>query len=611
MSAYPRRKADLANWCRALPRPPQFPDSDSNEVSAFLRPKVSAFTARPGLAASEKGESSRDKEATEDGSNKSSSSSNNGSPPASLLIDKINDDSDGYTNQLMTKSMIKAVAMHAMATSDNECAIDDDDKDDHDDGPNNPFKKGNANGEIDLGSDDDLWEDEDGTSYNANGTAVIKTAIVVRRGLQKQQHQQKLKQKGKKVPAELTDGTIIIGGKVKHARHPDGTLVSNLSEQLRRAARLVGPVALSHSGSTTSIGSTIGSETNHAQAATHEIHEQHAAPAGHEPPFTTGNTELPNPLRCHPGPVTPPHTPPEAGAQSPGPPPPPPPSTPQVVPTARRSRVGSRGSLPALLTPPMSPTTVVATMATAVATILNSSSGTTSTIALMAVSNASSGTASGRTSTASSLSSAMSRATPKRTPPVVPPETNLLHIKQINTKPIKGRIIMDAHGDGQVTLPFNGCYGPRLEPTIDLAAQRSLRPSPASSTGNEPPRPRRKLIRSASSDLLHGEATDFLLKQILDENNSRYIFQHFGTRRFVDATPGPSTLAPPPFHRTESTPNVCREPLPTVAEESKGKEVARGPHGFPLPVFRQVYFVDDYKEPEDWSWDRGYHSKGW
>ncbi|CAK7245787.1 MAG: hypothetical protein STHCBS139747_007379 [Sporothrix thermara] len=575
---------------------------------------MTAFTSRRGLPAAEKPkpESSQDSESeSESDSDSDSDNADNTNQKASPRCNvpakpspyagKNITTTSNYTNLFTEKASFRTAARNAIIAADNECAIEDDEDD----------EDNRENDDINLGDDEDLWEDEDGVSYDANGTVVIQTAVVVR-----QPQLQQMQQKGKTKRAEPDEGVLIVGGKVKHARHPDGSLVSNLSEQLRRAARLANSAAPTRSGSFISIVSFDGSETTREARV-------HGTTATHEAPFATGHPQLPNPLRCHPALVTPPRTPPEAGPQSPNLPPPAPPSTPYVVPTPPRSRFNSTTSLQDLLTPPVSPSTAVATMATAVATILTSSSGTTSTIALMAVSNASSGTSSSRTSGASSLSSTLSSAASEATPKLKPSETlprnPILHIPQLKS-PFKICTAIDANGDVQYLMPFNGYSGPRLEPTINLADQvsdGSVSTSFGIGSSGQPrprPRPRRKLIRSASSDLLPGELTASLRQQILDENNSRYMFQHFGTRRFVDADPGATTsVAPPPLSRTESTPNVCRQPLSTVTEDAddKGKAVARGPHGFPLPTFRQVYYVDDYKEPEDWSFSRDYHSKGW
>ncbi|CAK7218804.1 hypothetical protein SBRCBS47491_003629 [Sporothrix bragantina] len=579
----PEPKADLEYWCRALPRPPKFLDSDSDDAGAFRRPTLTAFTSRRDLVDSEKPESADDNESPENA---------NYAISAKSAGDKNDDVAIADTTESFTTATLKA-----LMTGDNECAIEDDDDED---------KKV----KINLGEDDDLWEDLDGASYNANGTAAIKTAVAVR-ACQKQQEQQtqQKQQKDQKQQAEQDDGVLIIGGRVKYARNSDGSLVSNLSEQLRQASKLAASAAPTRSGSITSIVSTDVSEASRGR-------NEHAA--GHESPFATGNARLPNPLRCHPCPMTPPRTLYDIGPQSPNPPPPVPPSTPHVVPAPPRSRFNSTSSIQALLTPPMSPTTAVATMATAVATILTSSSGTTSAIALMAVSNASSGTSSGGTSGVSSLaSSTLSRATPKVMPFTGPPEPTILHIAQLK-RPNRYCTTVNPNGsEVQVLLPFGGCSGPRFVPTVDLSHQVAARSSSStSSSSNGVLHPRRKLIRSASSDLLHSEMTDSLRKQILDENNSRYTFQYFGTRRFVNPDPVPdetplTALAPPPVQRTKSTPNVRRVPLPTVPENCKGKEVARGPHGHPIPTFRPVYFVDDYKEPKDWGWERNYHAKGW
>ncbi|CAK7565243.1 MAG: hypothetical protein SEPTF4163_003155 [Sporothrix epigloea] len=577
MAACVDRKPDLANWCRALPRPPKMADSDSEEAGAFFRPSSTALLAQRSSAVVDKtvsrhgfeNSASVDKKATS--SCVDSLQSRLNSDEISNITKK-SEDADNNAEQ----NSSAAAALQATIAAADDCAIEDDDDDNNN-----------------LGNEEDQWEDEDGMSYNAHGSAVIKTAFAVRPNQLRKKHQ-----RGSAKVLKQDSSTLFLGGNFKYARHPDGSLVSNLSQQLRQAARLADLAATTCPKNITS-DSNINKEESSRTTLKNIVADTVSPPA-------TCAAQLPDPLRCYPITVTPPPTPPEMGPQSPNPPPPVPPSTPQVALT-RRSRFGSTSSLRPLLTPPLTPTAATATMATAVATILTSSGGTTSTIALMAASSGSSGTASTR---ATSMSSVLSNATPKQSLVTVPPKNPILHIAQIKRPTYKARNGVNFGGEPNGFIAYNGYSGPRLEPFINLDAQVSLDSSSAISDSTEEPCPRRKLIRSASSGLLNSEMTDSLQRQILNENKSRYVFQHFGTRRFVDLEPNASAR-PSPFQRSMSMQNVSHGPLLAEPENGKGKAVSRGPNGHPHPVFRQVYFVDDYKEPEDWTWERGYHTKGW
>ncbi|CAK7272849.1 hypothetical protein SEPCBS119000_005339 [Sporothrix epigloea] len=568
------RKPDLANWCRALPRPPPVTDCDSDETGAFFRPTSTALRARRSLAEIKEVESKHNNENNRSLNEKALT---NGTHTLGTLIN---------TNKL--QSIIEASGETCLAANqtgaisdkpkpiianNDECAIEDDEDDNQSD-------------------DEDLWEDEDALSYNANGSAVIKTAFAFRPNqLRKKQQRSQTRH------SERESDNPVIGGKFIPARHPDGTFISNLSQQFREAARLAELAALTcpESITTDSTKEQCSRTTTPGRTAANTVSL-----------FTNGANHLPDPLRCCPVTVTPPPTPLANASQTPNLPPPAPPSTPQVVPS-RRPRFGSTASLRALLTPPMTPTAAIATMATAVATF-SSSGGTTSTIALMAVSGASSGTASTR---ATSVSSSLSNATPKEDLSMVPPKSAILHIEQIQRSSYRARNGMSIDGEPQGLLPYNGYSGPRLEPFVDLGAQVSLDYPSASTDNSEQPCFRRKLIRSASSDLMSGEMTDLMRRQIQNENKTRYIFQHFGTRRFIDPAPGSVTARRCPFQRSLSMQNVQNRPLLEVSESDKAKGITRGPNGHPHPLFRQVYFVDDYKEPEDWTWERDYHTKGW
>ncbi|CAK7272130.1 hypothetical protein SEPCBS57363_004975 [Sporothrix epigloea] len=551
-------------------------DSDSEEAGAFFRPTSTALLARRSPAVVDKSVSRHGLENSGSVDKEATSSCIVASQPRLNLdnIPNITNKSEDANNTAEQNSSA-AAALQTAITADDDCAIEDDD----DDVNNN------------LGDEEDLWEDDDGMSYNAHGSAVIKTAFAVRPNQLRKKHQ-----RGSAKVLKQDSSTLFLGGTVKYARHPDGSLISNLSQQLRQAAQLADLAAPTCSELIT--------PKNKEESSRTTTPENIAADTV-SPPATCA-AQLPDPLRCYPITVTPPPTPPEIGPQSPNPPPPVPPSTPQVALT-RRSRFGSTSSLRPLLTPPLTPTAATATMATAVATILSSSGSTTSTIALMAASSGSSGTASTR---ATSVSSVLSNATPKQSLVTVPPKNPILHIAQIKRPTYKARNGVNFGGGPNGFVAYNGYSGPRLEPFINLDAQVSLDSSSALSDSAEEPCLRRKLIRSASSGLIASEMTDSLQRQILNENKSRYIFQHFGTRRFVDLEPN-SAARPSPFQRSMSMQNVSHEPLLTEAEIGKGKAAARGPNGHPHPVFRQVYFVDDYKEPEDWTWERGYHTKGW
>ena len=305
-------------------------------------------------------------------------------------------------------------------------------------------------------------------------------------------------------------------------------------------------------------------------------------------PFNTGRTSLPNPLRCHPGLVAASLTP--ESVMSPPMPPPPPPSSPC-------------GSVP---------------LPSATATASPSVSGASYT---SASSSPSSSVGSASTSSASSSSAAGSRA-----PSAVPSRSTspVMRINQLSAlhAPLSHhgsmQSIIDDNGDPLLTMPFNGGLGPRSAPIIHLG--------PPSRNG-----PGRREICSGSG-LLESEMTGSLRASIMDENNSRYIFKHYGSRRYIeddqdgqddqnnqddaDSTPGypPSGYTPscsstagisatdiPSFRRTQSAPNI-----PRTSRFSKSSLYMAD-----KTPLRRIYYVDDYEAPKSWNWGMDYHSHGW
>ncbi|CAK7215528.1 hypothetical protein SEUCBS140593_002566 [Sporothrix eucalyptigena] len=442
-----------------------------------------------------------------------------------------------------------------MIEHDNDCAIEDD-----------------SGNDSDFLSDEDEWEDDGSESCDAHETTIFEASIVIRNGLRFQMPQKKSKGKAKQGPNDL-----VLGGTYRHARNPDGSLISNLARQMKLEAERLAEERRSHEFLHSHAGGIASIDVAHSTGYL-------------GPLFSTGNHQLPDPLRYHPGPATPPGTPPSLESQSPIPPPPAPPSTPSMPIIRRQLRFGSSASIQELLTPPMSPTTAVTSMATAIATLLSSSNPAATAIAILSGSSSRSSVA-GSASTASSFSV---------------PENGVIHIEQLKSSQkhvsySSNHTVIDEYGEVRNPVPFNGAYGPRAGPVVKLGQQ--LLPAscpnaaPSSSTDGIIDgipdtagcrRLRRPLMRSASSDLLPGEITDSLREQILNENNSRYIFTVYGTRRFVEVPPG----APP----------VCN-----CRRHGSG----RAPHGHKYPPARQVYFVDNYKEPESWTWANDYNSKGW
>lgn len=301
-------------------------------------------------------------------------------------------------------------------------------------------------------------------------------------------------------------------------------------------------------------------------------------------PFSTGRTTLPNPLRCHPGLVAASLTP--ESIMSPPMPPPPPPSSPC-------------GSVP------LQSATTTAAPSVSGASYTSSSSTPSSSV----------GSAS--TSSASSSSGAGSRA-----PSAYPSRSSspVMRINQLSAlhAPLyhhgSMQSIIDNNGDPLLTMPFNGGLGPRAAPIIHLG--------PPSPNG-----PGRREIFSGSG-LIESEMTGSLRESIMDENHSRYIFKHYGSRRYVeddqdgqcdnDSTPGypPSVYTPsssstagistsdtPSFRRTQSAPNIPRTSLSSTSKSSL--------YIADKTPLRRIYYVDDYEAPKSWNWGMDYHSHGW
>lgn len=313
-------------------------------------------------------------------------------------------------------------------------------------------------------------------------------------------------------------------------------------------------------------------------------------PSGTTPePFTTGRMPLPNPLRCHPGlaAVT-------AASLTPGnimsPPmlPPAPPSSP----------CGSDRRMTTATTPSISGASYTSASATP-----SSSVGSSTTTC---------------SESSSSLSRDNSRA-PSAAPSVLPSRSAspVMRINQLSAlhAPLyhhgSMQSIIDNNGDPLLTMPFNGGLGPRAAPIIHLG--------PPTPNG-----PGRREIFSGSG-LLESEMTGSLRESIMDENNSRYIFKHYGSRRYAeedideDTTVGssPSIYTPnastagipacdiPGFRRTQSAPNIPRTSRTPMTKSKSSLYLADK-----MPL-RRIYYVDDYEAPKSWNWGMDYHSHGW
>ncbi|ERS98253.1 uncharacterized protein SPSK_06133 [Sporothrix schenckii 1099-18] len=479
-----------------------------------------------------------------------------------------------------------------VVNSDEESAVTDSDDDEMKDQKPDDSSCAIAN------SDED-WEDETGMSYNADGTAIIKTAVAVRRGQVQIPSKYQRYIRSKKLAAEMDASRlydskgrlIIVGIPVKHARNPDGSLVSNLSVQLRRHAQET--AAADADSRNNSLAGSASSSRRSSQAAL-------AAPRGS--PFGMGSEGgLPNPLRCHPGPVTPPLTPPFIGAQSPHEPPPVPPSTPHSLLATRYMSSTSRCNA---LTPPMSPSTAMVSMATAVATVLSSTSASSS---INTVSGADS-------------SSGSAPISAPGTAPSTSPETS-------SATTTHGGAIARIMGPAGSFQPFGNSSS--LQAIINATGIMTI-------PGKHGITMRPALVRSASSHLLGAELSSSLHGHILEENNSRHRFNHYGPprRRLTGSTQaGPSTgvpltviakdedvcvtaLSPPPIHRTRSAPSVTQRTFHMHSLDDvyvgKGKGKAREHNGFrDQPSLPEVDLAAELAKDECYNFAHGYHAKGW
>lgn len=537
--------------------------------SAFVPPTLTAFTSRLRMPMDDgqeiiAGRAGRGGDTTDDDNKSGNGGKKNGKAA-----------SNGDSNT-------QAVAINVIASvfNANECAIEDsDDEGDEKKNDKNPGESSSA-----IANSDEDWEDEDGASYNANGTAVIKTAVAIRRRQLQPQNKYQRYLRQKKLPTELEGPQvydskghlIIIGLPVNPARNPDGSLVSNLSLQLRRQAEEMDAAS--------SNNSLAGS------AASSRRSSRGALPAPHGSPFTTGNPQFPDPLRCHPALVTPPLTPPYHGAQSPEQPPPAPPSTPYSPPP---SRFTSNMSLQAALTPPMSPSTAMVSMATAVATILSS------------------------TSSSSSISTASDTGSTSGTAPSTSPDT------ASSTNTTNGVVMSVTQAIGSFR-PFGNST---LQAVINATSN-------AGNNNNNGLGMRPTLVRSASSHLLGAELSKSLRNHIMEENNSRHRFNQYGPRHRLTggSQAGPSTsrpptiiekdedvyttaLSPPPIQRTRSAPSVTQTTyhIATLEESCKGKGKAVMHNGFrdqppPRPEFD---LTAKFAKNECYEFAHGYHAKGW
>ncbi|KAL1896352.1 hypothetical protein Sste5346_004737 [Sporothrix stenoceras] len=424
--------------------------------------------------------------------------------------------------------------------------------------------------------DDDIDESE-------RRAAFILKAVAKRRAQLRMDEYKKSAAATAGSPTLDANGHLIInGGAVKPARNADGSLISELTMQLRRQDDEVAAAAKA-------LGMIVADD---ASSSRHS--DQSVPPAPHNSPTTStehGAGEHPNPLRSNPsGPITPPHTPPFQGAESPQLPPAPP-STPassnalQLIP---RRRLGD------VMTPPLSPPTTIPSIVSAVATIIS----TTSTASSPAMASS---------SHAGSFSDTASSSLVETFPPITTIDGTL----------IRGPAFK---------IPQDAINAAGLSTTGEMStyAKHSLAWLP-------------HCERPARSFLLGAEVNKALYRHIMQENSLHTRVNYFGPARnesndALKTTPSitPSAaslacqalrtikdtddidvvtaLAPPPFHRKYRPAPRMQKPFYVPKVNTKPIDY----NGFRVqPAVPEIDLEAELYRNECYDFANGYNSKGW
>lgn len=489
-----------------------------------------------------------------------------------------------------------------------------------------------------AGSDED-WEDEAGTSYNPDGTVIVKNAFTRRRQqLQKDSKYQRYLRSKKLHKIDSEPRLATSGSPISPARNADGSFISNLSLQIRRhkeetAARAASaPASISGSlvgGESSGIhspGSSLaGSEVRERMPLINAMSGLPQVPGGLE--FAPHQLPLPNnPLRCHPvAHITPPLTPPFPGDQSPNHPPPVPPSTPVTPPASVLLMPNMPRRRTPSVTPPMSPSTVMVALANAVSTRLSNHTALQDTDSdLASVKSASSSLAMIHASEAESMpgspesvidskASTMPGTAPGTAPSTAPSTETSSADTAKTTESVYARFAL-------MMGSFKPFASNTLKEVLELTGIGASHPDPNPNGLFMRP----ALKRSASSYLLGSEANAELRGHIAYENDSRHRFNYYGPPREAGSDEaGPSSaknagraiaaileqqedacktaLSPSHMQRTQSE--------PSMSQADKGKQVKNGFRD--QPEEEEVDLEEILYAGELYNVRYGYNTRGW